>query len=122
MEHFKEFVILLQTLNIESLPGDAVLERYSVTSDNPLTNSSLSVEFGILKQKALLDITILQKPQILALLRNLYGLQTRLDIFWDRFNTNIAVPGLDDWNRYYESLMLDQIFFIWHVIAYLLFL
>lgn len=112
MEHFKELVIRLQTLNIKSRPGDTVGEPYSVASDNPLTKSSVSVEFGILKQKAILDITILEKSQILALLRNLYGLQTRLDIFWDRFNTNITVPGLDDWNRYYESLMLDQIFFI----------
>lgn len=110
MEHFKELVIRLQTLNIDY--NADMGEVYGLTPDNPLTNSSVPVEFAILKQKALLDITILEKSQILALLRNLYGLQTRLDIFWDRFNTNIAVPGLDDWNRYYESLMLDQIFFI----------
>lgn len=112
MEHFKELVIRLQTLTIESGQVDPARQIFSLASDNPLTNSSVSVEFAILKQKAVLDITILEKFQILALLRNLYGLQTRLDIFWDRFNTNIAVPGLDDWNRYYESLMLDQFFFI----------
>jgi hypothetical protein len=110
MKHFKELVIRLQTLNIDYNAG--INDAYRLVSENPLTSTSVSVEFAILKQKAIIDITTLEKSQILALLRNLYGLQTRLDIFWDRFNTNIAVPGLDDWNRYYESLMLDQIFFI----------
>jgi hypothetical protein len=111
MEHFKEFVIRLQTLNIRYQA--VVGEVYRFSSDNSLTNSSLSVEFGILKQKALLDITILKKPQILALLKNLYRLQMKLDIFWDRCNDSIKGPGLDDWNKYYESLMLEQIFFVY---------
>ncbi|MEJ7692292.1 hypothetical protein [Daejeonella sp.] len=117
MQHFKELIIRLQTLNLENISVQSSGEStgtnttlYSLARENPFENESLGRELEVLKQKAVFDISILQGRQLLSLLKKLYLLQAKFSIFWDRHV--VEDQSLDSFEEYYRSLMLDQLFFV----------
>lgn len=120
MEHFKELTICLQTINLKTIPPEASTIStdgqtnltYSIIHENPFENESFGRELEILKQLALIDISLLEGRQILALLKKLYVLQGKFIVFNERFNSFIKAPDLEDFNDYYKRLMLDQLFFL----------
>lgn len=88
MQHFKELIIRLQTLNLENISVQSSGEStgtnttlYSLARENPFENESLGRELEVLKQKAVFDISILQGRQLLSLLKKLYLLQAKFSIF-----------------------------------------
>jgi hypothetical protein len=116
MNHFKDLLIKLQTLDIKINQRNAVVDGesvqikfYDISHQNPFLSGSFKNELKELKELALTDILNHQREQILFQLQRLSGVKERFDKF--RYNLyHSHVDRRTEPLEYFYSLDLDDIF------------
>ena len=116
MQHFKEFLIKLQTLDIKINHRNAVVSGgpiqinfYDISHQNPFLSDSFKNELKELKELALTDILNHQREQILFQLQRL----SEVKECFDKFRYNLYHSHADRRTEplgYFYSLNLDDIF------------
>lgn len=116
MNHFKKFLIKLQTLDIKinqrnaMIDGELVqLKFYDISHQNPFLSGSFKNELKELKELAITDILNLPREQFLSQLQRISAVK---EVF-DKFTYNLYHSHVDrrtDPLEYFYSLNLHDIF------------
>lgn len=117
MNHFKEFLIKLQTLDIQIFPKKAVTGSekpeiffYDISHENPYLNASYKNEFKELKELAITDILNLSREQISFQLRRLGDIRELFKRFWQKYYHLKVLSGSDQATNFIYNLSLNEDF------------
>lgn len=122
MEHFKKFLIRLQTFNISIITrkknADAYpynpqeVQLYDLSHENPVLSASFKGEVKELTELAVTDLLNLSPEQITLQLRRLESIKDLFRRFWKNYY-NSPEPSSDSERRnLFFSLDLDDIFIV----------
>lgn len=117
MQHFKEFLIKFQTLDIKINERKKVIDReigqikfYDISHQNPYLSGQFKNDLKELKELAITDILNLPREQILFQLDRLSGIKDLFAKFWhNSYNSNVP-NGMEHELSYFYSLGLHEIF------------
>lgn len=117
MQHFKEFLIKLQTLDIQIRQSNShsnnmqqVLSNYVISHENPFLNVSFKNYLKELKELAVTDILNLAREQILYQLHRIDGIKEIFQKFWDKYYHLPFPPGSEHNLKVVYSLQLNNLF------------
>ena len=128
MNHFKDFIIRLQTINIKinqrKVAGNSDINSekfYDISHENPFLSPSFKNEMKELRELALTDILLLQRDQIVFQVQRLGDLKDKFRKFWENYNNSYLSPQ-DEYvsplkkysTDFFWSLRLDDIFIAPH--------
>jgi hypothetical protein len=117
MQHFKEFLIKLQTIDIKVLQRktgsderEKIIRYYDISHQNPYLSVPYKNELMEIKELAITDILNLPLEQIRFQMARLNDLKRNFGVFWDRYNSrynHIPRPILDPEDEGYVLSHLD---------------
>ncbi len=117
MNHFKDFLIKLQTLDIKVNQRNKVINGqsgqinyYDISHQNPYLSASFKNELKELKELAVTDILNLPREQIIFQLQRLSDVKKLFSRFWHNLHNSHAPRGAEYILDYVLSLDLDSIF------------
>ncbi|WP_018615243.1 hypothetical protein [Segetibacter koreensis] len=121
MQHFKQFIIKLQTIDIKINQRNGVgysdikpEKIYDISHENPFLSSSFANEMKELRELALTDILMLQREQIVFQMRRLGDIKDNFRRFWENYNNSYVSP-LDTYSTdFFWRLRLHEIFIAPH--------
>ncbi len=92
MQHFKDFLIKLQTLDVKIKKRKAIVDGlkreisyYDLSHQNPFLNAPFKNELKELKELAITDILNLQREQIIFQLQRLSDVKALFSRFWNNY-------------------------------------
>ncbi len=122
MQHFKDFLIKLQTLDIKVNERNKVINGqlqktsfYDLSHQNPFLSAPFKNELKELKELAITDILNLQREQIIFQLQRLSDVKELFSRFWHNYYNSHLPRGTRDLTQYFYSLNLDDIFIAPHL-------
>ena len=123
MNHFKDFLIKLQTLDIRIRPlkkseEEKSINYYDISHESPYLNASFKNELRELKELAITDILNLPREQIIFQLQRLNDIRELFDKFWYRYHHPSVPYKYDNPIEYIYALKLSEIF-IGHFFSYM---
>src|SRR6188768_535877 len=91
VNHFKDFLIKLQTLDVRIRPlkksdEEKSIKYYDISHQCPFLSADFKNEVRQLKELAITDILNLPKEQIIFQLQRLNDIRELFDKFWHRFH------------------------------------
>jgi hypothetical protein len=117
MQHFKEFLIKLQTLDIKILKRETVrngkLQEYTfydISHENPFLNAAFQNELKQLKEFAITDILNLSREQIIFQLTRLDDVKKLFKHFWHNYYHSSVSRGSEYLTDFVFDLRLNDIF------------
>ena len=115
MNHFKDFLIKLHTLDIRIRPlkksdEEKSIKYYDISHESPFLNAAFKNELRELKEMAITDILNLPKEQIIFQLQRLNDIRELFDKFWYQFYHPRVPYKYDDPLDYVYGLKLNDIF------------
>lgn len=117
MQHFKEFLIKLQTLDIKVNQRNKVVDGqrgqinfYDISHQNPYLSATFKNYLKELKELAITDILNLPREQIIFQLQRLSDVKERFSRFWHNLYNSDVPSGPDHLLNYLFSLDLNSIF------------
>jgi hypothetical protein len=124
MEHFKDFVIKLQTIDIKINDRKHEVDEYSknlgyydISHQNPYLSDSYRNELKELRELALTDILNLPTEQILLQLQRLGELKEKFSKFWKNFCDSTVPLRTEHLTQLLYSLDLQDIFIVPNISA-----
>lgn len=92
MQHFKDFLIKIQTLGIKINTQKLVVNGqnqevtyYDISHENPLLSPAFNNELKELKELAITDILNLSRAQVILQLQRLHDVKELFHRFWERY-------------------------------------
>lgn len=117
MQHFKEFLIKLQTLDIKVNQRNKIINGevqkisfYDISHQNPFLSASFKNELKELKELAITDILNLPREQIIFQLQRLTDVKELFGKFWHNFYHSNVPAQTEHLLDYLFSLDLHTIF------------
>lgn len=117
MKHYKDFLIRLQTLDIQvknrktATNGEQHDVRYyNLSHENPFLGASFTNELRQLKEYALTDLLNLPREQIIFHLNRLQDVKELFHKFWDKYYYSPVPVGTEHLQSLLFSLNLNDIF------------
>lgn len=124
MQHFKEFLIRIQTFNLRINKQDLIVKdglknekqpmnAYSITHETQYYDSfSYKSELRVLKDMALIDLVVLDNDHINLELLQLKKVMDRFDLLWENYHQNYSGYEQVYKTGYPFSIKLDSLFIV----------
>jgi len=119
MEHFKDFLIRLQTLDIKVIPAKPATydykgkpAYYDLSHESPYLSPAYRNELKKLRELALTDILNLPGEQILFQLKRLEEVKELFYTFWKNYASSQALRGTEPLNAFLYNLDLGKSFIV----------
>src|SRR4051812_35632609 len=121
MQHFKEFIIKLQTIDIKINQRNVVgysdikpEKFYDISHENPFLSPSFNNVIKELRELALTDILMLQREQIVCQVRRLGDVRDKFRKFWENYNKAFRSVKNKYSTEFFWNLSLHDIFIAPH--------
>ncbi len=121
MNHFKEFILAIQTFNLETLDADPAesstpakkeIQQYSISRENGYKTNAYRNYLNSLKELAIIDLIAFDYMQIQIFLGRLSPVYDRFRQFWQnyhRYNENMFQVSAE---HYFRALNADEYFIL----------
>src|SRR4051812_44510104 len=121
MQHFKDFIIKLQTIDIKVTERNNVrddqlqpIKLYDISHQNPFLSASFKNEMRELKELAITDILNLSRDQIVFQLNRLEDVREKFRTFWHNYYHSDVPVSKTYSTEFFSSLHIYQIFIAPH--------
>ena len=117
MDHFKELLLLLKTVNIRtvSCPGKSGVFLFDISDENPSTSIPFKNKIKALEVLAITDILSLSQDRIILVLKQLYRLDKVFKDFWRFYYLNNEPYCDEERMKLFLSLNLEESFIVPHI-------